>query len=73
MLDCPNVLSGDRQGKFLNRYLPQLAAERGSYLLVMETQGLVSSEELTGLDMRLLEVFPRPGNVSEIQLYLVTP
>ena len=71
-LQCPNVLSGERRAKYLNVHLPREAKSHERYYLVLEIGGLVAREELTGVELTLIAEFPRPGNISRMQLYAVT-
>ena len=71
-LHCPNVLSGDRRAKYLNVHLPIEADMRDGLLLVLENPGLVSRDELSGIDLTPLAEFPRPGNHSVIRLFSAT-
>lgn len=68
MIQCPNVLSGERRAKYLNQYLPEEAQEHERYYVVFETEGIVSYEEITTLELTPIAEFPRPGN-GIIQLF----
>ena len=72
LIQCPNVLSGERRAAYLNARLPQQANIHERYYLLLETGGLVSREELTTVQLLLQAEFPRPGNLSKLQLYAVT-
>ena len=72
LIQCPNVLSGERRAAYLNARLPQQANIHERYYLLLETGGLVSREELTTVPLQLQAEFPRPGNLSKLQLYAVT-
>ncbi len=72
LIHCPNVLSGERRAAYLNARLPQQANIHERYYLLLETGGLVSREELTTVPLQLQAEFPRPGNLSKLQLYAVT-
>lgn len=69
-VQCPNVLSGERRATYLNQYLPEEAAKHDRYYVVFETEGIISYDEITTLDLTLIQEFPRPGN-GVIQLFLV--
>lgn len=68
-IQCPNVLSGDRRASYLNQYLPEEAPKHDRYYIVFETEGIISHDEITTLDLTLIQEFPRPGN-GVIQLFL---
>ena len=72
VIQCPNVLSGERRAAYLNARLPQQADQHARYYLLLETGGLVSREEVTAVQLRPQADFPRPGNLSKLQLYAVT-
>ena len=70
-LQCSNVMAGERRAPYLNARLPSEADKHARFYLVLETSGFVSREELTTVQLALLAEFPRPDNISDLQLFEV--